>query len=255
MSIGITIKLFFIFFNLYQERDIDFYQSHEFTFNGFTMPYKFLTPHFKTDDDVPLIIFLHGSGERGKDNIKQLTHGGKFFLDATKNKKFNSYVIFPQCDNNYRWSSHKTDPWIEDDYSKNISLSLYGDLVVKLVEDLIENHNIDRNRIYIMGLSMGGYGTFDLTSKRPDLFAAAVPICGGSNLDILQNAINIPHWIFHGDLDPVVPVQKSRDAFNFLINKKSHHKYTEFKDVYHNSWENVFEEGKFLKWLFSKSKN
>ena len=192
MFIGITIKLFFIYFNLYQERDIDFYQSHEFTFNGFTMPYKFLTPHFKTDDDVPLIIFLHGSGERGKDNIKQLTHGGEFFLDATKNKKFNSYVIFPQCDNNYRWSSHKIDPWIEDDYSKNISLSLYGNLVVKLVEDLIENHNIDRNRIYIMGLSMGGYGTFDLTSKRPDLFAAAVPICGGSNLDILQNAINIP---------------------------------------------------------------
>ena len=73
MFIGITIKLFFIYFNLYQERDIDFYQSHEFTSNGITMPYKFLTPHFKIDDDVPLIIFLHGSGERGTDNVKQLS--------------------------------------------------------------------------------------------------------------------------------------------------------------------------------------
>ena len=92
-------------------------------------------------------------------------------------------------------------------------------------------------------------------TRRPDLFAAAVPICGGANFSILNNSINIPHWIFHGQLDRVVPVQKSRDAFNYLRNKKSHHKYTEFKEVYHNSWENVFDDGKFLNWLFSKSKN
>ena len=128
-------------------------------------------------------------------------------------------------------------------------------MVIELIEYLIKEKNIDTNRIYISGLSMGGYGTFELVSRRPDLFAAAVPICGGANFSILNNSINIPHWIFHGELDRIVPVQKSRDAFNYLRNKKSHHKYTEFKEVYHNSWENVFDDGKFLNWLFSKSKN
>ena len=79
MSFGILIKLILVYFNPYQERDINFYQAKEFKYGGYTMPYKFLAPYFKTDDDVPLIIFLHGSGERGTDNNSQLTHGGNFF--------------------------------------------------------------------------------------------------------------------------------------------------------------------------------
>ena len=104
-----------------------------------------------------------------------------------------------------------------------------------------------------MGLSMGGYGTFDLTSKMPEIFAGAVPICGGANLDILENASTVPHWIFHGELDEVVPVKKSQEAFDMLSKKHSHHIYTEYKNIYHNSWNNVFEEGKFMEWLFSKT--
>ena len=122
------------------------------------------------------------------------------------------------------------------------------------IENLINNYNIDKNRIYLVGLSMGGYGTFDLISKKPNLFAAAVPICGGANLNILQNSINIPHWIFHGELDRVVPVQESRRAFNFLNERNSIHRYTEYKNTYHNSWDNVFDDSEFMNWLFSFSK-
>ena len=126
-------------------------------------------------------------------------------------------------------------------------------MLIQLISFLISKYNIDKKRVYLMGLSMGGYGTFDLTSKIPKIFAAAVPICGGANLDILDNASTVPHWIFHGELDEVVPVQKSQEAFDLLSKKHSHHIYTEYKNVYHNSWENVFEEGKFMEWLFSKT--
>ena len=129
-----------------------------------------------------------------------------------------------------------------------------GNLVIELIESLIKEKNIDRDRVYISGLSMGGYGTFDLVSHRPDLFAAAAPICGGADLELLNNAVGVPFWIFHGDSDKVVPVQKSRNAFKFLIKERDHHKYTEYKGVYHNSWNNVFEEEDYFKWLFSKSR-
>ena len=252
------IIVFFIYTNnlFSQSESLNRFLFREFKYENHTLPYRVLEPYTYTEKNVPLIIFLHGSGERGDDNELQLTHGASFFLEKMKKKKFNSYVIFPQCQVNNRWSSEKKDPWLSHDEKIKVSdISLYGKMVIELIEYLIKEKNIDTNRIYISGLSMGGYGTFELVSRRPDLFAAAVPICGGANFSILNNSINIPHWIFHGELDRIVPVQKSRDAFNYLRNKKSHHKYTEFKEVYHNSWENVFDDGKFLNWLFSKSKN
>lgn len=227
----------------------------EFKYEGNILPYRILEPKESKKKKFPLIIFLHGSGERGDNNISQLTHGGNFFLEKAQKKRFSSYVVFPQCQVNNRWSSEKKDPWLSGDETKEISeISIYGKMVIQLIEFLIKEKSIDSDRIYIAGLSMGGYGTFELVSRRPDLFAAAVPICGGANFNILNNSVNIPHWIFHGAIDSVVPVKNSRDAFNFLINKNPHHRYTEFEDVDHNSWENVFQDGKFLKWLFSKSK-
>lgn len=239
-----------------QDNSMERFLSKEFKYEDNILPYRILEPKEDSKKKFPLIIFLHGSGERGDDNNLQLTHGASFFLEKTKKKRFSSYVVFPQCQVNSRWSSEKKDPWLSGDKMKEISdISQYGKMVIELIEFLIKEKSIDVDRIYIAGLSMGGYGTFELVSRRPDLFAAAVPICGGANFSILNNSINVPHWIFHGALDTVVPVQNSRDAFKFLINKKSHHKYTEYEEVDHNSWENVFDDGKFLEWLFSKSKN
>lgn len=247
------IIIFFSFFHSYgQKRNQDDFLKKQFSKNNQYINYRILEPYHKTNDDVPLFIFLHGAGERGDDNEKQLAHGSRFFLEQTEKKEYNSYVVLPQCPDNNRWSYHKVDPWLKGiQESKNKDISYYGSLVIELIENLIENKNIDPNRIYISGLSMGGYGTFDLVSHRNDLFAAAAPICGGSDLALLEKAVDVPFWIFHGDLDRVVPVEKSRDAFNFLINKRNHHKYTEYIGVYHNSWENVFEETDYFMWLFS----
>ena len=103
---------------------------------------------------------------------------------------------------------------------------------------------------------MGGYGVFDLVSYRPEIFAAAAPICGGASLDLLKNAIEVPFWIFHGDMDRVVSVYNSRKAYNFLLEKsKKNILYTEYKGVYHNAWDFVFKEENFFDWFFKKKKN
>ncbi len=236
-----------------QERDISSYLFKNFSYNNDTLSYRLLKPYRKTKENVPLLIFLHGSGERGNNNKSQLIHGGNYFLKETENKKFNSYVIFPQCKKNSRWSNHKIDPWVSSNLYDETLLSNHSEMLVQLIFYLLEEFNIDTKKIYIMGLSMGGYGTFDLTSKRPDIFAGAISICGGANLSILDRAASVPHWIFHGELDRVVPVEKSRQAFELLSKLNSHHLYTEYKNTYHNSWENVFAEGDFMDWLFSKS--
>jgi len=246
---------FFFFDSIGQQRNENHFLKLQFSKKNQSINYRLLEPYHKTSDDVPLFIFLHGAGERGDDNEKQLIHGSRFFLEQTEKKEYNSYVILPQCPENNRWSYHKVDPWLKGvKDSENKDISYYGSLVIELIENLIENKNVDPNRIYISGLSMGGYGTFDLVSHRNDLFAAAAPICGAADLQLLEDAVNVPFWIFHGDSDRVVPVEKSRDAFNFLIKKKDHHKYTEYKGVYHNSWENVFDEEDYFMWLFSKSR-
>ena len=192
---------------------------------------------------------------RGDDNELQLIHGSEFFLKETEKKEYNSYVIFPQCPKNNRWSYHKKDPWTKE---KNLfldterSISNYGNLVVELIQNLINEKNIDKDRIYISGLSMGGYGTFDLVSHHPELFAAAAPICGGADLELLNNAKKIPFWIFHGNEDRVVPVKHSRDAYQLLKTFSNQNIYTEYKGVGHNAWEYVFKEKKYFEWFFEK---
>jgi len=256
----IQILIFFIFFQslgFSQNRTLDDYHKDIFYFEKDSINYRILEPYIKEKKSVPLFIFLHGSGERGNDNNSQLIHGSDFFLRETEKKEFNSYVIFPQCPKNSRWSYHKVDPWTKKNQLKEKkSISLYGNLVIELIQHLIEEKNIDKNRIYISGLSMGGYGVFDLVSYRPEIFAAAAPICGGANLDLLQNAIEVPFWIFHGDMDRIVSVDNSRKAYNFLIEKsKTNILYTEYKGVYHNAWDFVFKEENFFDWLFKKKKN
>tara|TARA_B100000287_G_C20513606_1_gene734041 strand:+ start:130 stop:924 length:795 start_codon:yes stop_codon:yes gene_type:complete len=256
----IQISILLILFQtevLSQKRSLKNYSKNVFYFGNDSINYRILDPYFVQEKPVPLFIFLHGSGERGNDNNSQLVHGSKFFLKETEKIEYNSYVIFPQCPKNSRWSYHNEDPWISKNKTEDKkSISLYGNLVIELIKHLIKEKNIDKNRIYISGLSMGGYGVFDLVSNRPKIFAAAAPICGGADLDLLQNAIEVPFWIFHGDMDRVVSVDKSRKAYNFLIeNSKTNILYTEYKGVYHNAWDYVFNEENFFDWFFKKNKN
>jgi predicted peptidase len=201
----------------------------------------------------PLFIFLHGSGQRGNDNEKQLLHIAPFLSSDFVRSKYPAVLLFPQCPTN--------DCWVPIDIVDCKWLPKSGEAatpimkkLIKYLESFIENPLIDRSRIYLGGLSMGGFGTWDLLSRKPDWFAAAVPICGGADTTKVQNYSQIPIWTFHGSDDHVVPVELTRLTVESLKRYNAPIKYTEFPGVDHHSWDPAIEYPELLSWLFDQVK-
>jgi predicted peptidase len=224
--------------------------------SGDTLPYRILFPeNYDRQKHYPLLVFLHGAGERGNDNEKQLTHGASLFLKPENRKNFPAIILFPQCAADHYWSSVQIDrssmPLVLNfDYSKPPTGSLTS--VIELVRKISRQENVRKSSVYIVGLSMGGMGTFEAVYRYPKLFAAAIPICGGGDSARYDNRVrNIPFWVFHGDKDGVVEVNHSRRMVNRLEALKARVKYTEYTEVNHNSWDFAFAEPGFLPWLFS----
>ena len=138
-NIFFILIIFYSFDTISQKRDKTDFLKLQFSADNKSINYRLLKPYYETTDNVPLVIFLHGSGERGNDNEMQLIHGGNFFLKETEKKEFNSYVILPQCPKNNRWSSHKVDPWVLGHHHKMKDISHYGSLVIKLIESLLNS--------------------------------------------------------------------------------------------------------------------
>jgi predicted peptidase len=238
----------------------DVYQKAEFKLaEGQVLPYRILYPeNYDKTKKYPLVMFLHGSGERGWNNEKQLTHGAKLFSDPTNRKNFPAIVVFPQCPEESSWSVAKVDrskqPYtIEFDYTTEPQWPLVA--ANSLVKKLVAEEAVDKSRVYISGLSMGGFGTFESVFRNPDLYAAALPICGGGDSKLYDKRISkTPFWIFHGDKDGAVDVKLSREMVAKLKSLKVETKYSEYPGVNHNSWDNAFAEPDYLKWMFSKKR-
>jgi predicted peptidase len=146
---------------------------------GDTLPYRLLKPvNPESKDLFPLVIFLHGAGERGTDNETQIQHITDLFLDERNRGKYPCYLVAPQCPKKDKWANYKN---AGGEVLMNESPTRSMQLVIDLIEKVIKEYPIDQNRIYITGLSMGGFGTWDLMARYPDKFAAAVPICGGGS--------------------------------------------------------------------------
>jgi predicted peptidase len=236
------------------------FEKREYNFaEGKVLPYRILYPeNYDKSKKYPLVLFLHGAGERGNDNEKQLVHGSKLFLDPENRKKFPAIVIFPQCPSNSFWASITVDTTVKPrvlafDYTREANWPLTA--ANELVQKVTSEEAVDQRRIYVAGLSMGGMGTFETVYRYPNLYAAALPICGGADLKSYSNWTGkTPFWIFHGDADPVVTVKLSRDAHEKLKSIKAKVKYTEYPGVNHNSWDSAFAEPAFLKWMFQQKK-
>jgi predicted peptidase len=232
------------------------YQKKEFAFaDGKILPYRILYPgNYDKTKKYPLILFLHGAGERGNDNEKQLTWGAKLFLNDENRKNFPAIVIFPQCPEESFWAVIKVDRTtqpakFEFDYTAepNWPLTAANELVKKISNE----EAVDKSKIYVTGLSMGGMGTFESVYRYPDLYAAALPICGGGDVNRYDKKIKkTPFWVFHGAADAVVDVQLSREMVDKLKLLKAEVKYSEYPGVNHNSWENAFAEPEYLSWMF-----
>jgi predicted peptidase len=217
-----------------------------------------LPQNYDPQKKYPLILFLHGAGERGSDNEKQLVHGAKLFIASENRKNFPAIVIAPQCPAENYWASviidRTTNPFtFSFDYSRPATTALSA--AIELVKEIMATEGVDKKRVYITGLSMGGMGTFEAVYRYPKLFAAAAPICGGGDTTrYTKQAAKIPFWVFHGDADAVVGVKESRAMVAKLKALNAKVKYTEYGGVNHNSWDNAFAEPEFMKWLHSNSK-
>jgi predicted peptidase len=233
------------------------YIKEEFTHNNFTLPFNIIYPE-KAKGKLPLIIFLHGSGERGKDNQLQLKHGGQWIKENIKN--FPAIAIFPQCPTNDYWSNVLINTDANGNRSFNFETEAPATKSMQALMTLIESYSklpyVDQNRIYVIGLSMGGMGTLELLWRIPGKFAAAAPICGGVNPNkIKEVSLTKGIWIFHGNNDTVVLPKYSLDIVNALKKIGKDVIYSEYQGVGHDSWNNVFKEKDFFKWLFSNKNN
>tara|TARA_B110000503_G_C7170695_1_gene424132 strand:- start:4562 stop:5320 length:759 start_codon:yes stop_codon:yes gene_type:complete len=248
---NLLLIIVFLMFSNSNSQDLELFEKETFEFEKETLSYRILKPlNYNSNKQYPVHLFLHGAGERGNDNVSQLVHGGKLFLKKENREQYNSWVIFPQAQKNDWWGYN--DPY-EFDY--NVKESKAMSLVVKLMDDFTQRKDVDPNKVFVSGLSMGGMGTFVILNLRPEMFAAATPICGDGDPSLVSNySKKVPVWIFHGSDDTVVSPKKSLKMAKAIIENGGSPKITFYENVGHDSWNNAFAEKDFLKWIHSKSK-
>lgn len=219
--------------------------------DGGRLPYRLLVPeNYDPNERYPLVLFLHGAGERGEDNRRQLVWGADMFTDAATREAFPAFVVVPQCPENRTWSAPDLR---ELRRRQSEEPTPQTRAVLEIIAQLEQEYAIDASRRYVMGLSMGGYGTWDLITREPEMFAAAVPICGGGDVEAAGRAATVPVWAFHSSDDNVVPVEQTRAMVRALRDAGGRAvTYTEYADAGHASWVPAFENAGLLPWLFSQ---
>lgn len=232
-----------------------------FITKGDTLPYRILFPqNFDPTKKYPLILVLHGAGERGNNNESQLLYGTKLFLKDTIREKYAAIVIYPQCPANGWWADNKFE---EDSVThKTKFVFLVGAPPTKpmksllgLIDQFLAKPYVNKHQVYIGGLSMGGMGTFEIIGRKPGVFAAAFAICGGDNTNNAKKyAKKVPLWIFHGQKDSVVPYAHSEAIVAAIKDAGGDPKYTLYPNDDHNSWDDAFREPLLIPWLFSHTK-
>jgi predicted peptidase len=189
---------------------------------------------------LPVILFLHGAGERGNDGLKQTQVGIGSALRMSS-ERFPALVVMPQCAAGQFWSDKMAE------------------LALKALDQTVAEYNGDPDRLYLTGLSLGGFGSFLIASQHPNKFAAVVPICGGVRgvdlKSVAEKLKDVPMWIFHGDADTVVPPARSREMVEAIkAAGGAKVKYTEYPGVGHNSWDKAYAEKEMTDWLFAQKK-
>jgi predicted peptidase len=214
------------------------------------LPYRIYVPG---DSDpareYPLVLYLHHVARRGRDNRAQMRDNYAQFLLSEENlAKYPCIFLAPQCPKNQAWV-----PGHDEGFADNAAA------VMGLLEQVCAEYPVDRSRIYITGMSMGGFGTWGMLAAYPGYFAAAAPICGGwlqkSDVEYAPLLTDVPIWAFHGALDTAVPVERTRDMVEALEAIGGNIKYTEYPEEGHLIGEKVYSEPALFPWLFAQTKN
>ncbi len=256
---GRLCVLLFLCVQAIAQNDTSLYQRKLYIHNGDTLPYRMLLPqNYDATQYYPLILMLHGSGERGSDNNLQLVHGGSLFVQPEVRTRFPAIVVFPQCPAKSFWSNVdiKTDSSGKRsfNYQTGGKPTVAMDLANRLLHSLIDEYSVAKDQVYVGGLSMGGMGTFEIVRRNAKLFAAAMPICGGAAPATAEKLKRVHWWVFHGAKDDVVPPVNSERMVTALKKQNADVQFTLYPNANHNSWDSAFAEPNLLPWLFSQKK-
>jgi predicted peptidase len=253
----IAVLLSLSFSVMAQNRD-DFERA-KFLVGNDTLNYRILYPKdFSEEKQYPLLLMFHGAGERGDNNESQLIHGSDLFLKDENRTNFPAVVVFPQAPRNDYWAKVEVKrdsmPY-QFDFQNELAPTKSLGMVMNLMDSLVAQDHINKDRVYVGGLSMGGMGTYEILYKKPEMFAAAFAICGGANPEIASAyPKGFPIWIFHGEKDDVVPPALSKEMARAINHYGGNAKLSLYPDDNHNSWDSAFAEPYFLNWLFSQEK-
>ncbi|MCK9554699.1 dienelactone hydrolase family protein [bacterium] len=219
---------------------------------GEKIPYRSYTPPVSDKKrKYPVILFFHGSLERGSDNLKQMSYGIRELINYSKARNKPVFILAPQCS--------RREEWVKLSYSGK-SHKMTGKptnalkLALELLDDTVRKEPIDARRIYVVGLSMGAFAVWDALERRPGYFAAAIPICGGGDISKAGSLVKIPIWAFHGKLDEVVAVKRSRNMIDAIRKEGGNPCYTEYPEGEHDSWVMTFKNIKVFDWLLKQRK-
>jgi predicted peptidase len=210
-----------------------------------SLPYRLFEPTGATPGEkLPLVLFLHGMGERGTDNVAQTTWMGGL-VNATKGGQYASYVLAPQID---------TSSWFQS-YSDKPTEAM--SLTIQALKQVISTQNVDTRRVYVTGLSMGGMGTWDILAREPKLFAAAVPMSGGGDTRTAAEIKGTPVWAFHGSADDIVPESATTDMIQALRDAGGSPRFTEIAGGGHEIWDGVYGDASntLYPWLFAQQRD
>jgi predicted peptidase len=213
--------------------------------------YRLLRP-MTTDPGVryPVVLFLHGAGERGDDNSAQLKFLPRWLAESENRRRHPCFVVAPQCRKDHAWAA------IDWQHKKPLPLPATPttDLAAAIaaLDAVLAAEPVDADRVYVTGLSMGGYGTWDLAARTPERFAAVLPICGGGDPAKAERLATLPLWCFHGDADPLVPVDLSRSMIAAITAAGGTPIYSELSGVGHDSWTPAYQNPAVLDWLFAQ---
>ena len=188
------------------------------------------TDYNDNEKDFPLVLFLHGAGERGTDIEKVKVHGLPKLI--SQGKEFPFIVVSPQCPDNMFWNV---------------------DILAALLDEIESNYRIDKNKIYVTGLSMGGHGTWELAIAKPNRFAAIAPVCGWSDPEKACTIKEVLIWVFHGAKDKVVPVAASEKMVEALKSCGADVKFTIYPEANHDSWTETYNNDELYIWLLEHS--
>jgi predicted peptidase len=232
------------------------YEAHEYKWAENDPPrqiqYRLLKPQkIEPGKRYPIVLFLHGAGERGDDNKKQLLYLPEQMAEPEWRQKYPCFLMAPQCPKDKWWAGSRRGQPPE----QSAEPASEAELALMALRELKDKLPIDENRIYLTGLSMGGYGSWQLAAHHPDVFAAVVPICGGGQPAWAVQFKDLPIWAVHGDDDKVVPPSKSREMIDAIKAAGGNPKYTELPGVGHNSWTPAYQDPHgVLEWMFQQHK-